>query len=654
MRSKCLAIGVGTVRKVAAAGGDGSVFPYLDGAIAAAQTIGQWAINSGMAPDDVLVLTDDGGGSVVEADLSAAIDKLLPAGQRVDHLILFFAGHGLTGDTDDVSYWLLSDSLEAGYKIFVEALRRRLYFYDIGYISIFSDACREIAGKADIRGLEPHAGVSKRPSATDPQPEFARFNACQDTGSGYMVKKRGSAARGKCVFSGVLAEALWGRIADAIDQDEIDAQSLGLGLRKAVKARAESYGLDLVPTGNAGFARIVYFQGAHPPAPPDPDLAPWPPPDGPAIPVGAAPAAAVEAGAAGGADILEAGFAGSDGAAAAADGAERPWVGPYKIDLEAVEFETPSRGFEGRSAEWVEPVEETAPDPAFGVVAARNARRKRRAAKVRSELRSAPGATDRIAIGGKVAAIWSAKPAAWRAEGRARAVLEPCGDNLVMIEFADGLFAPLTCYRELGCTVVRDASGVIALNYVSRYADPRGGGAQVAGEALAQLQSRNLVAAEADALAIKLRDGKHSNPVLGAIAAYCYDLIGDMESIRRMAGFYRIHRQPVPYDIALLGMLESAAGSAQVPAVPRDRRRDPGSVPAWVVEAVRPGKVAVAGRCPWLRQGWDYVVSSEPGEEWLTAGLQGLAPHLQRSAFTTFDTAGGQRLAGIWGLTRYG
>lgn len=284
MLSKCLAIGVGTVRKVAAAGDNGSVFPFLDGAIVAAKTIGQWARNSGMAEADVVVLTDERGGAVIEADLARELDKLVPNdGTKVDHLILFFAGHGLTGDSDDITYWLLSNSLEQGYNIFVEGLRQRLYKYNIGHLTIFSDACRAIADKVDTSRLESHAGASKRHGAVDPVPKLARFNACQDAASAFMVRQPGAAAPGKCLFSGVLAEALWGRHEEMFDNDVIDNMSLAAGLETAVAARAKIYNLSLVPSGGGSFAKVVYFDRAHPPSPPIPDLDDWPPPGAPAI-----------------------------------------------------------------------------------------------------------------------------------------------------------------------------------------------------------------------------------------------------------------------------------------------------------------------------------------------------------------------------------
>jgi hypothetical protein len=56
-------------------------------------------------------------------------------------------------------------------------------------------------------------------------------------------------------------------------------------------------------------------------------------------------------------------------------------------------------------------------------------------------------------------------------------------------------------------------------------------------------------------LAVELRHGKHADPMRGALSAYLYDSIGDIDSIRRMAVFYIQHGQPIPYDIAMLGQL---------------------------------------------------------------------------------------------------
>src|SRR5690606_16248804 len=101
------------------------------------------------------------------------------------------------------------------------------------------------------------------------------------------------------------------------------------------------------------------------------------------------------------------------------------------------------------------------------------------------------------------------------------------------------------------------------------------------------------------------------NPMLGAISAYLYDYAGDVESIRRMAAFYIERRQPIPFEIALLGgfavTIEDGDLFANVDAVPARADHPNGRLPRYVTAAMSGGVQAVAGLCPWLRQGWDLV-----------------------------------------------
>ena len=207
MAKKCLAIGVSTVDAV---DGHPDEFPYLDGAVVAAQTMGQWALKSGYDPAHVKVLVDSGDERVTDKAIARALNDLLPVGEVTEHFILSFAGHGLTGMNDDITYWLLNDSLQNGYQIFVEDMRRELYMYGIEHLSIFSDACRAIANFPALRNLRARTGVDRRNAAPNDDIQIDRYNACQDATSAFMVKETNAAAPGKCIFSGVVADALWG------------------------------------------------------------------------------------------------------------------------------------------------------------------------------------------------------------------------------------------------------------------------------------------------------------------------------------------------------------------------------------------------------------------------------------------------------------
>ncbi|WP_299934272.1 caspase family protein [uncultured Pelagimonas sp.] len=53
-------------------------------------------------------------------------------------------------------------------------------------------------------------------------------------------------------------------------------------------------------------------------------------------------------------------------------------------------------------------------------------------------------------------------------------------------------------------------------------------------------------------VAAELRLKKHSDPLYGIVAAYLYDQVGDVASIRRMCYFYAEFEQEIPFDIAML------------------------------------------------------------------------------------------------------
>ncbi|MBZ9994111.1 hypothetical protein [Mesorhizobium sp. BH1-1-4] len=642
-------------------------FPYLDGAVVAAETIGQWALHSGFAASDVVVLTDKGANRITDRSLQDAFDQLVPAGTQVDHFVLAFTGHGLTGINDDTTYWLLSDSLGQGYNIFVEELRRQLYAYGIQHLTIFSDACRAIANSRDLRGLLPRPGVRKRHQQPVADIEVARFNACQDATSAFMVRVPGAAAPGKCIFSGVLAEALWGRVPAAFDGSVVDSSSLGRGLRAAAKERATQYNLTLVPGGSAFFDKVVYFDQASPPLPPDPDLAPWPPTED----VQAASAGAVAAGAklplapnvfksvlenvAIRTTILGPSF----GECHPDIDTRKAFPGLPKIAKPLVESVSQARR-RLASPDVSNPGRKVLSDQVadqlktLEALAAGEARKKK-ANTLRTSLeRAALPPRDeevRLVVNGAVKQIWSEKPIHRVGRGTRSIEFAPSSrddEGLRMVEFADGLLAPVWLYPDLVCTLLRDRDGVAAISYRHVYGGNTG--TSVAARAISRLVTGGLSVAEVDSLATELRHEKHVNPTLGAIAAYCYDVTGDLNSVRRMAAYYGQKGQAAPYDIVFLGMIENNGEMAQVPDVPKDRTRAEADGPVWLMARTNAVDVRIAGLCPWLRQGWDYLAAPEDAERPLVDGLDRFRPHLTRSVFTTLGRIGGRALAEKWQL----
>lgn len=695
MTRKLLAIGVGTVEPV---DGEEEDFPYLDGAVVAAETIGDWAIKSGFAPDDVIVLTDKGADKVTSASLEQSFTRLLPAGTVTEHFILAFAGHGMTGLNDDITYWLMSDSLQQGYQIFVEDLKRELYFYGIEHLTIFSDACRAIANTRNLQRLTPRPGVTRRHGPRT-EVDLARYNACQDATSSFMVRETGAAAPGKCIFSGVLAEALWGRVPAAFDGKVIDSSSLGRGLKNAVRARAAQYNETLVPSGNPFFDKVIFYDKDLPPLPPDPDFPPWPPAGiaqsigvgPPPIPVivqdhgvdTAAQQAAVKpinlprggemletagepdfadtvfTNVLGNAkirtDILGVGFGESHldidthRSFPGLPRAAKPIVADVAILRHAVDnYGLSNIQMRGAISEIDQRIE------SLEGLAARRARMrkaKNRTAAVRRVSRAPDTQGANLAVNAPVAAIWSDGVAVRSHHSRGGFQLaEPHAPSLLMIEFVDGLFAPVCHYPGLFCSVVRDHEGVAVISY-----RPESGpdeGAEAVEAAAARLVTGKLTRDELDQLATRLRHAKHANPIFGAIAAYCYDLTGDLDSITRMAFYYAGRGQPVPYDIAFMGMLESNGQIVDIPPVRRDRRRTGRGLPEWLTAETPSAHAPIAGRCPWLRQGWDFVSTPEDEERPLVTGLEEVRRDLQPSIFTTLNAKGGNRLIDRWSLSK--
>ncbi len=151
-------------------------------------------------------------------------------------------------------------------------------------------------------------------------------------------------------------------------------------------------------------------------------------------------------------------------------------------------------------------------------------------------------------------------------------------------------------------------------------------------------------------LAAQLRDGKHADPVLGALASYAYARAGAIEDIRRLCYFYCYHNQPVPFDAVLLARVPIHRGDhgnwvAEIPATPErapynatERLRD------FTFRATPPGSIEVAGHFPWLRQGWALLEDDFRPE---FRRLAEFVPGLRPSLFSSFKREAGGALANL-------
>lgn len=612
-RRVCLAIGAANAKPLA----------HLPGAANAARDIGRWAEAAGF--DAVTVITDEGrvGGwrwnkgkaerqdvpaePVTVQSIAGEIRALLPGDEETDLFFLHFAGHGLR-EGGASTLWMPTDWNSALRAVAVERLRHRLEEYGIKNLTIVSDACRSFVDsrKLDQLSLD---GVLGTGITARVELALDRFNATYDGAEAYMIRGT-SPDEARCILSGVLVDALWGDEPEAIDQyiaNKITAGSLGEFLPGKTQQIGERYSLASKAEVFQGQPRdhVVYLDLASKPKP-GLQRRSWPP---------ATREIVIDEWDEGTRRGASTGFTKSFGARS-----ERPRRRSRQVPTEVV------RPYSGK------------------------ANQTDQANRIRSVLEtSQAGGSSEINLrlhGQGAIRLWSAQ-AAIQGRGSEWQVEVLNGATQVLVEFADGLFVPVVVYQDIATILARDGTGSFAWTHASDIiADAQ--------DVVARMQAGLIAPTEIGKLAATIREQKHQNPMLGAIAAYLYDYVGDRDNIRRMAWYYTVYNQPVPYDIALMGLIDSRRNSEQSLRIdiPKVRQSATGeNLPSYSSAAT--GAVSgypVAGRCPWLRQGWAFAAAPEDAERALADGLGQLVPHLHHSSFTAFDRTGGERLIELWHL----
>jgi Caspase domain len=587
---------------------DAKPLPYLAGAINGARAFTEWAT---ALEYDTKLITDETA-PVTLGRLRGEIEEMLPPKKNpIGRLLIYFAGHGLIREAEE-GLWLLSDWYNELRAVAVEVLKRRLYKYQIDQIAIFADACRSLPTSIDIADLVADSVLGRGPSLVETMPPIDKFIAAQDGASTFMIPGT-NPTEDRCLFSGVLMEALWGTKAAAYStlRGKVTSQSLGAYLRSEVPRFAARYRRKLNPTVISSFPEgaDIYFGDGEPPK--VPALPEWPPPtplDTDRPRADPPPGIGVESGV----DVIY------RGSTTRGQGYKPP--SNYKRGrLLLDQLRDPSRplSFETQSGFVAEGMPIRSVWTAEGIIA---------------------GITGRANWWhvGEDPGLFLTKPAP------------------LLVEFEDGLCAATTGLPQFIASILRDRRGVSAVVYreihtPDSFADP-------VEQALAAMENGALRANAKTDLAIELRQGKHLDPVLGVVSAYLYDSIGDIESIRRMAYFYCQHQQPIPYDVALLAQLrgELRAGLlwAEVTAVKgREPRTEAESRFEWSYSPTRAVSGVVGGLWPWMRQGWTFL--DDPVDDGTTLVLPAvldLAQHLTSGRFATMDPVGAQKLARVFGL----
>jgi hypothetical protein len=672
-RHACLAIGVSMVTPP---NNEAMRFGYLDGAVIAARAIGEWALRSGFGDDNVRVV-HDGEKPVTRERVQQAVDELFPKrAEIVEQLILAFCGHGLTDANFGSISWLFSDSQRSKYRVVADRFYAELLLEGVQRITLITDACREAPKDLDLMRFDAVRGIAVEGGTPVESPKFDLFAACQDGQLGYMVSVPNSAQPGKCVFSGVIADVLWGIEPAAINNGVITTATFGACVRSRTAQRAKDYRLNLNPQCLVDPEAAVLYDAAKPPQGP-PGLQPWPPAGTAAVMGTAVPAAAAASAAA-----LNLALVHSDA------GFRKRILGRrFGLDRHDLAVSSESIRIPDESKDRLQDLVtlRTSPSPAEPRARIRGKRRKiqalvdrlesdavadvrkRAAGAVRRsvvQIRPSPGPDgSNLIVSGNEARIWSRSQVKRRERTSARMGFRVNSDaqgTPILVELADGSFTPVVPYEGLYAVVNQGATGDVLQAYGQVYGEQHRSREAFKGalEAIADFAAGRIRAERVDELAGRLRYDKHNDPVLGAICAYLYRATADFDSIRRMAYFYALYGQPVPFDIALLGAMKvtrEAKGALRlrVPAVEARKSRDRGpNLPKFVTQATPAQQGWIGGRCPWLGLGWDYVGLPRPEWAVLVDGLADHAGEVRRSGFTVLPKKVGMALAKSWGLKR--
>lgn len=671
MRKSCLVIGVGRTDGLA----------KLPGAANAAKDFATWADCAGydqveMVCDSYRMNRSDTGltfepvsQKVTAGQIRDALLTLVPTPKSgedkggppnpPDRLIVFFAGHGII-KTAGQDYWIMSDSLDSREAILAPNLIAQLREYFTfrhgqqalrPQISIISDCCQVVGDDLDTFTIQPAGSLPRGPF--DPAESLPIYietlKAVPELREAYMLPEHG-ASPARCIFSSVLIEALSGKVRDA-NRRCVNYQ-LATYLETEVPKKAIEYDVEMVPQYLPMWVPDDNAYCEDPPGSAYPELPPWPDFDTDPAPQG---------------DNDDAGGEGRRENFAVG-------MGPQRQDLgRAKRFRGRAPGSANRMAEAVAPVSRSSiVRSAVEIGKARAAKVQQEAAAVASAIAetdlldySPTGCGIGIAGARAVEIVTSPETCIENAEGRSDSwIVGECeGEGILarhrkverstwaLIELEYGNFVGSCTMPEFVTDCFVDAKGCRSMYFrgngfgMSPWADSR--------TVLERLLSRDLHGKEALELAVGMRHSKHQNPILGVIAAYLYNSLGDIESIRKMAAFYAKRRQFLPFEIAMLGMIDCEAdGSGEIIArVPeteaREARTEQEKQYTGYFGATKACSLPVVGRFPLLSVGWpllgDRLPSSLRSQDLATVTQEIVAD----APFTTLTAAGGRRLLDI-------
>lgn len=656
-RRVCLSIGVSTVTPPQ---NQALVFPYLDGAVIAARTLGLWAINTNFGQDNVRVVDDgeqaDGKSYPVTRErVEQAVKELFPEGaDQVEQLILMFSGHGLTDSNFSSISWLFSDSLDKKYRVVADRFYSELQLLGVDRITLISDACREPPRNFDLLRLDAVRGIVVTAPPQSVRLKLDRLSACQDGKQGFMVSDPMSATPGKCIFSGVVLDALHGLEPSAVQDGFVTTSSLGACVLTRATERAQDYMLTMEPDCTVFVQPAKVLELAKLPSG-SWKLQPWPPapkkqtkPDQSEVAsTEAQPRVDKEEG-------VESGLwkpFGKRGRSSpgrpSSDWFQRAETLHFETQLEA------DRAERLKAVRTLDSLSTTAFEQQTTRLAMETAAR-----DLGAQMRVMPWNGDaNLFVMDRQAHVWSSTPSILIGEDQgclAFRLGQTQTGSPALVRVGEGHYTPVVPYDRLFSTVVVNGLGDVFTAYGIAYSRALNRAYELAVDVIQEFAAGRINARGVDRISSHLRMKKHVDPMIGVLCAHLYRATADIDSIRRMAFFYVLNNQSVPFDIALLGeMCVEATGTGlnvHIPHVAARQADQARALPSYVTQETPAVMGLVGGRCPWIGLGWDYV--ADPRPEWaaLVEGLGDVASSVRRSGCTSFDEKTARKLAERWGI----
>lgn len=623
MTNACVAIGIAQTDKLAP----------LPGAVNGAKSVAHWAKACGY---DVELVTDEEA-PVDITRVRSALLKLLPSprdgddyGGPVnppDRLIVYFAGHGMQSNGSEM--WLLSRSYHDQVAIGTGQIQDALAAYGTPQVAIIVDACRSPAVRDWNYAINPMGVLPLGPlDALEQIIDTDLFQAVPKFKQAYMLRAR-NGAPARCIFTSVLLEALHGNSADAFNaRDEITSDTLVKYLRNNVKRRAGKYRVRMVPQARASWlepTNIYVTRDRLAKLNLEP-LEPWP-----------ASAKPVEQDS-------------CDEVMGIADDSDKG------IQPRASTRRRTSRKKDNSLDEFMRAVIREKEQIAANVKETKN-RAEQFTDRLRGDERpnSFEVGSGVSVSGADVVDVYAGSgiESVLQVDDRGWAIaLDPTvaggfsDECWTLSELVDGRFIGGFLMSGFVADHVVDTDGCIAMilrkNGIGRTGIKNG-----SEQAIKDMLAGGLDPEKAIDKALVLRHEKHSDPVVGVIAAYLYHAIGDIRSIRRMAAFYHQNGQPVPYDIALLARVavDRKGGRliAHIPKVAKQKPRTEYEAKyADYFSESEAKDIPVAGRFPIMRTGWFALANRE--DALAPRELREMLGELAPAPFTTFTADGGHNL----------